>query len=171
MFTARVLWASARSETPAVGTGRRLTPRRFLWFPGVCSRSAPRAEHDGVVSLRRAYQEFIEQRDGHSKMVGALETGMKNPDRTRLHGSRVKVFDCTEDGRARGPFPHSHQRRPLQAARGRCAAWSGRAAGGQSSSNWQREPSHIGGNDRLRSADIEQHAEVAHRHARRRSRA
>src|SRR5499427_1041792 len=33
----------------------------------------------GVGSLRRAYQEFIEQRDGHRKMVDALEAGIKNP--------------------------------------------------------------------------------------------
>src|SRR5215470_4777084 len=33
----------------------------------------------GIGSLRRAYQEFIEQRDGHRKMVDALEAGIKNP--------------------------------------------------------------------------------------------
>ncbi len=47
----------------------------------------------GIGSLRQAYQEFIEQRDGHRKMVDAPEAGIKNPKTgtypTRRRASRA----------------------------------------------------------------------------------
>ena len=63
----------------------------------------------GVGSLRRAYQEFIEQRDGHRKMVDALEAGIKNP-KTALGFMELgaKVLDKTEEIAGRVVHFHIH---------------------------------------------------------------
>src|SRR5215831_10926962 len=62
-----------------------------------------------IGSLRRAYEEFIEQRDGHRKMVDALEAGIKNP-KTALGFMELgaKVLDKTEEGAGRVVHFHIH---------------------------------------------------------------
>lgn len=97
--------------------GRKTGGRDFIkGDPRAGRREGAKDKRPRIGRIRAVYQDFIETRDGHDKMVTALDEGIQNPKRALGYmelGARVLVH--REEARA---FYRETRRCPLCGKRG-----------------------------------------------------